>query len=299
MPNSASGLLALVPLLAGTAAAPAWSGWTPGSLVSVEVSVEGRDTRLYPAPDGSGRWYLEAREGARYAIRLTNRTSERLGVALCVDGLNVISGERLPASGPPGDPGRMYVLDPWDAVDIRGWRTSLRDVRRFVFVDERASYAARIGQANARMGWIELAVYRERYPRAARVWPLPLDSYGDEARWPEGPAGKLPAPDRAEADRPSAELPPPAVMMPQVPPPYGPGSALPSYPGTGWGPRANDPAELVEFDPQAHPAERVTLRYEYRQALLALGIDLGGRPPRDRLWERERGEHGFAKPPRW
>jgi hypothetical protein len=42
----------------------------------------------------------------------------------------------------------------------------------------------------------------------------------------------------------------------------------------------------------------VTLRYEYRRALQALGI-LPETPHRDRLAERERGEWGFAQPPKW
>jgi hypothetical protein len=56
---------------------------------------------------------------------------------------------------------------------------------------------------------------------------------------------------------------------------------------------------LVSFDPEPDPAERVTLRYEYRSALLALGI-LPRWPDRpDRLSQRERGELGFAPPPLW
>ena len=42
--------------------------------------MDGRSASLYPAPDGSGRYYLEAWRGARYAVRLANRTGERLGV---------------------------------------------------------------------------------------------------------------------------------------------------------------------------------------------------------------------------
>ena len=69
-------------------------------------------------------------------------------------------------------------------------------------------------------------------------------------------------------------------------------------PGTGWGEQTHDPVRVVDFDPEPHPAERITLRYEYASALRALGI-LPGRPSRDRLAERERGAGGFAKPPRW
>ena len=129
---------------------------TPGSLVEVSVEVAGQPAPLYPAPDGSGRYYLEAREGCRYQVRLTNRTGERLGVVLTVDGLNVISGTRDRGRG------RMYVLDPWGHATVKGWRTSLEEVRRFTFVDEKTSYAARSGQANSRMGWIEVTAYRER-----------------------------------------------------------------------------------------------------------------------------------------
>lgn len=285
--SNRNGLSLAFLLLAAPAPAHPWIYGSPGNLVSVEVLVEGSWAPLYPAPDGSGRWYLEAREGARYAIRLHNRTSQRLAVALSVDGLNVISGERPTSQVRTSDPGRMYVLGPWDVSEVRGWRTSLRDVQRFVFVDERASYAARTGQANARMGWIELSVYRERYPR----WPHALRAPRDG----EPATEKLEADsDRAEAAR---EQPPPLHPPASTPPALG--SAGRSYPGTGWGPRAHDPVEVVTFDPEPYPAERVTLRYEYRQALLALGIDLGRHGPHERLRERERGEDGFAKPPRW
>jgi hypothetical protein len=269
-----------------------WSWGSPGSLVSVEVLVEGRRAPLHPAPDGAQRWYLEAREGAHYAIRLRNRTAQRLAVSLNVDGLNVISGERAAPAERSSDPGRMYVLEPWAQSEVRGWRTSLREVQRFVFVDERASYAARTGQGNARMGWIELSVYRERYPR----WPQAVGAPKEERAEPE--AARDRAAEAAGGDH-ALEPQPDAQPLASAPPVSG--SARRSYPGTGWGPRADDPVEVVEFDPEPHATERVTLRYEYRQALLALGLDLeaGRHAEPDRLRERERGEGGFAKPPRW
>ena len=88
-----------------------------------------------------------------------------------VDGLNVISGERGQRSA-GSQPGRMYVLDPWDQTEIQGWRTSLEEVRRFTFVDEQRSYAARSGKANSKMGWVEVAVYRERGRSVGSIWPL-------------------------------------------------------------------------------------------------------------------------------
>ncbi|MFI5008526.1 MAG: hypothetical protein ACHQKZ_13860, partial [Solirubrobacterales bacterium] len=60
-----------------------------------------------------------------------------------------------------------------------------------------------------------------------------------------------------------------------------------------------DPAVVVSFEPESAPADRVTVRYEYRSALLALGVLPRPWPARDRLRERERGDSGFAKPPAW
>ena len=106
-------------------------------------------------------------------------------------------------------------------------------MRRFTFVDEQRSYAARSGKANAKMGWIELAVYRERYPRPdvsvgrGREIPPPRPMTGEErdqaARDEAAPA----APKAGQAPEAAAEG------------DAGRSAAAPrSYPGTGWGDRA-------------------------------------------------------------
>ncbi len=272
-------------MLAGTASAHTGrADREPGSLVGVSVEVGGRHAPLYPAPDGSGRYYLEAREGASYQVRLSNRAGERLGVVLTVDGLNAISGARDRGRG------RMYVLDPGRQATVRGWRTSLREVRRFTFVDEESSYAARSGKANSRMGWIEVSVYRARshWPRA---WERdeagrPGERPEDSARGESASSAPAPTADAAESEaRPRGQSPA--------------GAGKRSYPGTGWGPRAHDPVVVVEFEPEPSPAEQTTLRYEYRTALVDLGVLPSAHARHDRLAERDRGEPGFAPPPLW
>ena len=299
-------------LAAGLVAAPAAQagvGQASGSLVDLSVEVEGAAAPLYPARDGSGRYYLEARAGCAYAVRVTNRSPERVGVVLAVDGLNAISGERELGPSDPARRGRMYVIDPWDEVQVRGWRTSLEDVHRFTFVDERGSYAARSGRANGKMGWIQAWVYRERFgPRVSPPWPGPWD----RPTYPPAQSEERPRREGTTPDaRDKAEAAPPATA-PVAPPdvardapesraadgalrkrPDGGGS----YPGTGWGSHAWDPATVVRFDAMAAPSDTITLRYEYAPALRALGL----LPPpreRDRLSERERGD-GFARPPAW
>jgi hypothetical protein len=260
--------------------------------VGVTVCVEGAATALYPDPRGTGRYYVEAREGARYEIRLDNRTRERLGVAVAVDGLDVISGER------EGGSGRLYVLDPWGGTTVRGWRTSLSDVRRFVFVDEKASYAARSGKASGRMGWIEVTVYQDsqRLPHRLGL-PHPLGRLRDHGGR-EDELGQFEGPPPMRQERPSDDSDAPAAAPLGHPAaPEGAGK----FPGTGWGARTGDPVVVVDFHPEASAAERVTLRYEYASTLRALGIrtrrDFAR--DRDRLRERERGDGGFARPPAW
>ena len=264
----------------------------PAALVGVSVQVDGSAASLYPAVDGSGRYYLEARAGSRYAVTLANRTGERVGVVLTVDGLNAISGDRDTARG------RMYVLDPWQSTVVQGWRTSLQEVRQFTFVDERRSYAARTGQANEKMGWIEVAVYRERRPYV-RVAPAPAP-YAEPRR--QDPRRENPNDEQSNRDRAEA----PAAPTAQAPAEAAAGAAREadakaarSFPGTGWGERAHDPVVMVSFDPEYAPCERTTLRYEYRSALLALGVLPQPSYPRDRLWQREHSEPGFAQAPRW
>jgi hypothetical protein len=245
-----------------------------GAWVSVNVEVAGRTTPLYASSDGS-RYYVEARQGQNYSLHLSNRTGERLAVEISVDGLNVISGERS-----TGGLGRMYVLAPWESTSIQGWRTSLESVRRFTFVDEKVSYAARAGKANGKMGWIEVAVHREIRPVAEE---LDRDEWKDAREGARRDGGSS---NEKSADAQAAPAPKPEA------PAAGAGR---SYPGTGWGDRLNDSVRLVDFNPQPTPVERVTLRYEYRATLQALGV----LPSVDRLTQRERGDLGFVPPPRW
>jgi hypothetical protein len=241
------------------------------TLVDVSIAVDGRRSPLYPARDGSGRLYLEARPGSDYTLTLENRTAERLGVVVLVDGLNVISANREePLSGSPG---RMYVLDPWGSTTIHGWRSSLEDVHTFRFEDESASYAARLGKLNRKMGWVEVAVHRDRTPRPDPGPKLSQNKREDkDGEYDERARRETPAAPSAEAQG---------------------GARDQSYPGTGWGDHRTDMAHLVHFDPVPHPAQVTTIRYEYGPALRALGI-LPSPPHRDRLRERD---GGFAPVP--
>jgi len=267
--------------------------------IEVGVKVAGNTAPLFLASNRPDRWYLEARQGAKYEITVKNRTGRRVGFVLAVDGLNAIDG-RLSASA-SHEP--MYVLDPYASSTIKGWRKDLKNVSRFVFVDERRSYAERTGQGNGDLGWIRVTAFHEERPL-----------YGGTIRWRESGRDDQPeARDESQAgDAKELEKDAPAPAAPEVGRratngmgAQGMSDAAPapareplaeSNPGTGWGPNQRDRVRTVEFQPRPVAAAQVILRYEYRPTLTALGI-LPWRESRDRTWERERGLYGFAQPP--
>lgn len=262
-----------------------------GNLVDVRVRVDGRDTPLFSKSWswGSQRRYFEAIEGGRYAIELRNLTDRRIGVVMTVDGLNVVNGQRSSLS-PTED---MYVLDPYQSAVIRGWRTSLDDVREFVFVDEQRSYASRTGQANGDMGWIRVETFEEQRPLS---WRGPGLNYRGGGAPPSEP---LPEADEQRVDkdaRRSMEGAPKALDgQGQARDEASRERADQSFPGTGWGDRREDHVTRVDFHAMPAPSDGLVLRYEYADGLRQLGIF----PRHRRVWDREDGELGFAKPPRW
>lgn len=276
----------LLGLIAKTSFAAPWGNFdtnADGRLVDVRVLVSGRSAPLYTAPGHYDRSYFQAFRGQNYSLLLHNNSNRRVGVLIAVDGLNVISGERSGLSRNEA----MYVLDPYEETTINGWRTSLDEVRRFVFVDEEHSYAERTNQANGDLGWIRVLAFREQIS----PWDQ-IRKYKEESR-PYG-GGSQPN------EGPGLDQAPRANAAPQVAPEMSKSYADrqdESNPGTGWGDRKSDHVSRTNFRPEANPVDRITLRYEYARGLAQLGIHVRQRG--DRTWERDRGELGFAKPPQW
>ncbi|MBI1798970.1 MAG: hypothetical protein HYR73_04730 [Candidatus Eisenbacteria bacterium] len=290
-------------------AAHAWcaSDCSRGQLVSVRVIEDGHPVSLYARhwvwpPE---RRYFEAVAGGHYAVELRNRTDRRIGVLMSVDGLNVVSGTRSNL----GSGESMYVLGPYDHIVIRGWRTSLSEVRQFVFVDEQQSYAERTGQANGDMGWIRVLAFEEQRPLA---WGRGLLNYyggpssapvpqradqpstreDGEEKAPQASDGRAPREGGADASRKSVarneaqgKARDEAAARPE----------RESFPGTGWGGRREDHAVRTDFIAASTASDQLILRYEYESGLRALGII----PRHSRLQDREDGAIGFAQPPRW
>jgi hypothetical protein len=104
------------------------------------------------------RSYVIARDNERYSILVRNRTNERIGLVIAVDGRNIISGGKSYLK--PHE--RMYILEPYQSAEYQGWRTSRNRVNRFYFTNMNDSYAASWGDYTA-MGVIAVAVYRNQH----------------------------------------------------------------------------------------------------------------------------------------
>ncbi len=132
-----------------------------------------------------GEYWVVGNPGARYAVEVRNRTSERLLAVMSVDGVNVVSG----ATAAWDQAG--YVFAPGDRYQITGWRKTDSEVAAFTFTDSPNSYAARTGRP-ANVGVIGVAIFRERQAQPpAYAAPLAGQSSERAAALAPSPAPKL------------------------------------------------------------------------------------------------------------
>ena len=201
-----------------------------------------------------GQHYVAGNPGDQYAVRLVNRTSQRVLVVLSVDGVNVVTGE----TASPDQSG--YVLGPWGRVEVAGWRKSPEEVAQFYFTALPDSYAARTDRPD-NVGVIGAAVFREK------VYTPPPMPYLNEA----APAA------RAQAGSAAADAAAPEAAT-QVP-----SQALRKAErlGTGHGPREYAPTRYTNFERASDaPSEVLSVRYDSRPNLMARGVIPKPRPPR-------------------
>jgi hypothetical protein len=214
----------------------------------------------------SGREYIEGRPGHRFAVSLHNVTGQRVLAVLSVDGVNAISGETA------GSSQAGYVLEPWQQVEIRGWRKSYADVAEFYFTDLPDSYAARTGRP-LNVGVIGVAAFREKTAPPIAYTPPPYyppytpAPYGrDDYAQRESGAAKSAAPSNRAADAAASGG---ALARSEAAPP----SAQAQEIGTGHGARRYDPVTQTAFERASwRPNQRVSLYYDSYQALVAKGV---------------------------
>ena len=260
---------AIAGLAAGAATAqPAQPMYVPPFVKSrlVQVDVYDRnDGRALPVYPKDGRHYIEGVPGHEYAVRIRNTTGGRVLVVTSVDGVNVISGD----TAAPSQSG--YVLDPWGSVEIGGWRKSLSRTAAFYFTDLGDSYAARTGRPQ-NVGVIGVAVFEEK--QKPRIAQREYD-YRARKEAASNEAAGAPA-ERAEAQPMPAPAAPPASASADAP------AARQQYAdemkslgklGTGHGRSEESRVTVTNFErATSYAAETVTIQYDRRENLLAMGV---------------------------
>ena len=235
--------------------------WQPG--FQVEVLVNGRRLQEYQA---RGRTYVEALNGAEYEVRIHNPLPHRVAVALSVDGLNTIDARRTTAWN-----ASKWVIEPYGSITVSGWQMSTQRARRFYFTSEQDSYGAKLGQT-ANLGVISAVFFREIQSRPIPIIPSPKQRSSDNRQ--QGP-------ERSEA---------PSAGTGEMSSRQGTLRRMPNedYAATGIGRSVHNDVRWVHMDLDSRAAGQVTIRYEYYQALVRLGIVPRQYHPRDTLMNRER-----------
>ena len=226
--------------------------YVKAQLVQVDV-YDRADGQALPVYAKNGRHYIVGTPGHEYAVRIRNCTGGRILAVTSVDGVNVISGD----TAAPSQSG--YVLDPWDSVEIAGWRKSMDRTAAFYFTDLADSYAARTGRPE-NVGVVGVAVYQEKVNALLEREARRFDSRGSAA--PEVPA-------QSDAARPFARQSPPARTEDSL---ESDKKAL-GILGTGHGRNEESQAMTVAFERASNsPVEIVSIQYDRRENLLAMHI---------------------------
>jgi len=224
----------------------------------IEILVDG-----VPRPEffARGNIYVEALKGKEYEIRIRNPYPVRVAVALSVDGLNTIDARHTDAGS-----ARKWVLDPYQTITISGWQTSQQEAKRFFFTNESKSYGAWLGQTE-NLGIISAAFFRERAPKIVYRDRQPMSQNAPAGAPRENKDARAESSMRRDDD----------------------------LAATGIGRGVDHPVTQVWLDLESSPAAMVNVRYEYRAALVSLGVF--PRPQyRDPMQRREQAS-GFCPVP--
>ena len=212
--------------------------------MDIAILVNGLPLNEYYA---RGKSYIEAQPGAEYEIRVINPTPDRVAVALSVDGLNTIDARHTSAWN-----SSKWVIEPYQSITVGGWQMSTDRARRFYFTTERDSYGAKLGQTS-NLGVITAVVFRERVRPISITPPRPVtkdertqnDQSGSPNSQPRESAKSLGGVTRIPDDE---------------------------YAATGIGRSVRNDVRWVQMDLESRPVAEFSIRYEYYDALLKLGI---------------------------
>ncbi len=241
--------------------------------VEIEIIADNGDAfSIYPVTHrhlkNEYRAYVEAINGENYSLQIRNRSNQRLGLVIAVDGRNIISGKRSNLKHNEN----MYIVGPYETQNYSGWRTSSKDIHRFYFTDMEESYAHAFGDDSA-TGVIAVAVYEEKRP-----------FFANREKRKAKPSVQN-APSRS-SDAAKGE----SVLMDQAE----------NEAGTGFGEHETSHVRKVTFNAKRNAVMKSFYKYEWRETLCHKRIiHCGHRQPNknNRFWPHDDYEVGYAPYP--
>ena len=156
----ASLLGAAAVMLAVVASANKARRWHPRPAPTFTLSLQGAHGEALPMLRRGGRSIVLGRRGQRFSVVVRNRTARRVEAVVSVDGLDVLSGERVSPRRHRG-----YIVPARGQVRITGFRTSMRSVAAFRFSAPHESFAVQQGHGRRSLGVVKAAIFPER-----RAW---------------------------------------------------------------------------------------------------------------------------------
>src|ERR1035437_516469 len=231
-----------------------------------EVLVNGSSAKEY---SHQGNYYIEAKEGSKFSLRLRNNSNQRALFVPTVDGLSVMSGDEASFKS------RGYIVKAYDAITIDGWRTDKNTVAQFFFSNPKASYAQKINKGG-NLGVIGCAVFQEitqihtydimtdlvtTYPKI-QPWYFNVGTGGTTQ------TSNYPLTNSQQCNTfYSAASGNTTLSCSNVTPGMSAGVA------TGFGEDKHSPTITVEFDKQPTPAAVFSFYYNTRKNLEAMGVE--------------------------
>jgi hypothetical protein len=226
-----------------------------GTLADVTV-YDRTAQRSLPVHWSEGGAWVAGAPGNEYSIHIRNRSAADLLAVISVDGVNAITG----ATASPDQSG--YIVPAYGSAEIKGWRKSMRRVAAFYFTDLGDSYAARTGRPDD-VGVIGVALFKRK------LAPEP-ELHLEQRKRDRAPSGAGAA-GRAEPSA-SPSVPPGANDSRSQARAAEKDSVRQSL-GTGHGRSQTSHVRYAEFERESSvPNEVITVRYDSRENLVALGI---------------------------
>ncbi len=124
--------------------------------VEVQILVKGKPVKQYWH---NSQWWVEARNGVNYEIKIKNNYGKRILAIASVDGLSVLDGK------PASNESDGYIINGYSSYSIKGFRVSDDEVNKFEFATKTESYAAKSPdgeQSTANCGVIAVRIIEEK-----------------------------------------------------------------------------------------------------------------------------------------